>query len=172
MSESRKNAPTVAENNGRNFKIESPVFRDGSEIPENFTCHGDNHSPPLKWTNVPASAREFALICEDPDAPRNPPFIHWVVYNIKNDVFELPEGISTEDLQTDKFSQGVNSEGNTGYMGPRPPPNTGTHRYYFRLFALDQKMNLPPNLDKDQLEDALTGHIIGEAEIVGRHAHH
>src|SRR5437016_766070 len=120
------------------FKLESPAFKNSAEIPEDYTCHGKNISPPLKWSHVPEHAKELALICEDPDAPEKAPFIHWVAYHIPANFTELKEGVGHADKE---FAQGKNSAGEITYMGPKPPENTGVHRYYFRLFAVDDTLD-------------------------------
>lgn len=154
------------------FHMESPVFRSGGNIPEDFTGHGKDISPPLKWGNVPPGTQELALICEDPDAPRNPPWVHWVIYNMPANRVELPAGISNEPLDELDFEQGENSAGEIGYSGPLPPPETGIHHYYFRLYALNEKLKLPPGLSKYEVMNAIEDHIIGEATVVGTHQHH
>lgn len=152
------------------FYLESDAFKNGEQIPEDYTMHGKNLSPPLRWDNVPKSTKELALICEDPDAPKNPPFIHWVLYKIPVSQKELKEGIGSEGNLAAKV--GKNSTEKTTYMGPEPPPGSGIHRYYFRLFALDQKLDLQDGLTKDELFDAIRNHIISEAEIMGKHSYH
>ncbi len=154
------------------MKLTSPAFEPGQPIPKRYTGEGADVSPPLEWSNVPEGTQEFALICDDPDAPTPEPWVHWVIYKIPADVTKLPEGIA----KTPKLSvppgalQGKNSwpSGQTiGYRGPMPPPGHGRHRYYFRLYALDKKLDLQPGLTKKQLLEAMKGHILGEGELMG-----
>ncbi len=152
------------------FKIESPAFADAAKIPEDYTAHGKNISPPLKWANVPAHAKELALICEDPDAQKNPPFIHWVAYHIPAVLPELKENAGQSGDA--EFAQGKNSAGEIAYTGPKPPPKTGSHRYYFRLFALDEILDIQQGASVEELMEAMRGHVIGEAEVMGKHEYH
>ena len=154
---------------GNKFLLVSPGFKNGHDIPEQYTAHGKNVSPPLEWYDAPSDAQEFALIMEDPDAPKNPPYIHWVAYHISPDQTELKENVASNG---GAVVMGTNSDGMAVYTGPNPPEKTGVHRYYFRLFALDAKLDVQPGATADQLMEAMRGHVIGEAEIVGRHQYH
>src|SRR4051812_2686926 len=118
------------------FKIESPVFRNFTTIPEDYTAHGRNESPPLHWSGVPPETVELVLICEDPDAPGSEPFVHWVIYNIQANRTKLPGKVREGDSETVEFTQRENSFHPLSYGGPKPPPGK-THHYHFRLFALD-----------------------------------
>lgn len=154
------------------MKLTSPAFEPGQPIPKQYTGEGADVSPPLEWSNVPEGTQEFALICDDPDAPTAEPWVHWVIYKIPADVTKLPEGIAkTPRLSVPPGAlQGKNSwpGGQTiGYRGPMPPPGHGRHRYYFRLYALDKKLDLEPGLTKKQLLEAMKGHILGEGELMG-----
>lgn len=153
------------------FKLESPVFKNRSTIPEEYTGHGRDISPPLHWSGVPDEARELVLICDDPDAPGTEPFTHWVVYNILPTRNKLPAGVPKEGSDGVEYSQGENSYHEIGYRGPNPPPGK-THHYHFRLYALDMNLNLPPGLSKEEVLSAMQGHIIGEAEYIGLHDFH
>jgi Raf kinase inhibitor-like YbhB/YbcL family protein len=152
------------------FMMESSAFKYGADIPEDYTCHGKNVSPPLKWSHAPAHAEEFVLICEDPDAPREEPYVHWIAYHIPVTMTELPEGAG--DPVNRELQQGKNSEGKLGYTGPCPPANTGKHRYYFRLIALDSSIVLGDSATYEELVYAMLGRIIGEAECMGKHEFH
>jgi len=152
------------------FNIESPAFKNTADIPEDYTCHGRNISPPLRWNHVPKHAQELALICEDPDVPQNPPFIHWVVYHIPSKQTEFKENVA-EKLNKD-LAHGKNSAGNETYTGPNPPEDTGIHRYYFRLFSLDSSLDLKAGATADELMEAMRGHIIGETGVMGKHQYH
>ncbi len=148
--------------------IVSTAFENGGLIPERYTCKGENISPPLRWTGVPPEARSLVLICDDPDAPGGT-FNHWVIYNIPPSVTELPEGVPplpTLPALGDSL-QGFNSFGKIGYGGPCPPPGPA-HRYFFRLYALDKTLDLPPKARKDEVLKAMEGHILAVAETMGR----
>lgn len=155
------------------MELTSTVFENDQPIPKRHSKEGENISPPLAWNGVPLGARELVLLCEDPDAPKRPnqdhPFIHWVAYHIPHDTVSLPEGITT--VEPTKLPpgavQGMNSSGEEGYMGPMPPVGHGTHRYFFKLFAVDVKLQLPPRLTWRKVEDAMQGHILETAELLG-----
>lgn len=152
--------------------IESPAFACGDRIPSQYTGEGLDLSPPLRWHGAPQVTREFALICDDPDAPCTEPWVHWVIYNLPADIESLPEGIPRDDeLQLPvPAKQGRNSwpDGeNVGYLGPMPPCSHGLHHYHFRLYALDTPLNLAPGLDKARLLEAISEHVVATAEITG-----
>jgi Raf kinase inhibitor-like YbhB/YbcL family protein len=144
-----------------NLQIISPAFGSLKNIPKHFTTSEDNISPPLNWINAPENTKEFALICYDPDAPVTYGFTHWVVYGIPPEINGIKEG------EGKTFIDGVNSSGVTGYSGPSPPKGHGPHHYYFWLFALDQVLNLDQGLTREELLDAIDGHIIDQARYVG-----
>ena len=148
------------------MKIESPSFPDGGPIPRAFTCDGRDVSPPLSWTGLPAGAQTLALICDDPDAPGKT-WVHWVLYDLPVSVGELPEGVPP---QGEAFGgrQGTNDFRKLGYGGPCPP--SGTHRYFFKLYALDSPLRLPAGATKAQLERAMEGQILAQASLMGRYA--
>jgi Raf kinase inhibitor-like YbhB/YbcL family protein len=158
--------------------LTSTAFKQGESIPKRHTGEGGDVSPQLAWSGLPAGVKELALICDDPDAPsRKKPFpkpwVHWVLYNLPADLLELPEGLSRDvELETPAGAkQGLNSwpEGeNVGYLGPMPPNGSGPHRYYFKLYALDTKIDLAPEqATKEALLAAMKGHILAEAELMG-----
>ena len=154
------------------FKLSSSAFKAGAAIPRKFTGEGDDVSPPLAWDGVPDGTKEFALICDDPDAPTSEPWVHWVIYGIAADVRALPEGIKNETQLTKPIAarQGKNSwdSGVTiGYRGPMPPPGHGTHHYHFQLHALDRPLDLAPAATKKQVLAAMQVHVLGEAELIG-----
>ncbi len=145
--------------------LSSPAFQHEQPIPVDFTCEGKDVSPPLEWRNVPGKTRSLALIVEDPDAPDpeapERTYAHWLVFNLPPDVLELPQGVKELPEGT---QLGVNDFGDVGYGGPCPP--IGRHRYYFRLYALDERLQLEqPN--RDELLAALKGHVIDEGELIG-----
>ena len=149
--------------------IRSNAFTDGRAIPRRYSEDGEDLSPPLTWSDPPEGTRELALIVEDPDAPRAEPWVHWVLYKIPADVRTLAEGIPPSPTLNDPLGamQGQNSWGTDGYRGPAPPPGHGTHHYHFRLFALDVPLHAVQGLDKKGLLDAMQGHILTQAELVG-----
>ncbi|MBI2790701.1 MAG: YbhB/YbcL family Raf kinase inhibitor-like protein [Gammaproteobacteria bacterium] len=150
------------------MKISSNAFEDGGEIPSLYTCEGKNISPKLIWKGIPSAAKSLVLIVEDPDAPdpKAPKMVwlHWVLYNIDPNTTGLPENVAIRDLPRGT-QRGLTSWKNENYGGPCPP--IGRHRYFHRLYALDIVIN---NLEKptaDQLREAMEGHIIEEAVLMG-----
>jgi len=148
------------------MRISSSAFKEGQMISSKYTCDGQDISPPLEWGDAPGGTKSFALICDDPDAPRGI-WVHWVVYNIPPDVNNLGENIRAERELANGIRQGSNDWPRIGYGGPCPP--SGTHRYYFKLYALDAVLNLNPGATKEQLLKAMTGHILEEAHIMGKY---
>jgi Raf kinase inhibitor-like YbhB/YbcL family protein len=146
------------------MKLSSPVFESGEAIPDRYARKNGNVSPPLVWSGAPSQARGLALIVDDPDAPKGT-FVHWLVYHIPPDVKSLDEGLDSHDELPGGLRQGKNGFGGLGYGGPQPP--SGTHHYRFHLFALDRDVDLPPGRSRQELESAMRGHIIEEAELVG-----
>ncbi|OUL18477.1 YbhB/YbcL family Raf kinase inhibitor-like protein [Nostoc sp. 106C] len=151
------------------MEIRSSAFFIGNTIPFKYTCDGDDISPPIYWEDPPQGTQSFALILDDPDAPKQT-FTHWVVYNIPADNRELPEGITQEPKLKNGGVQGKNSFGKLGFGGPCPPPKHGAHRYFFKIFALDQSLDLPPGATKEELLQAMEGHVLDKAEVMGRYA--
>jgi hypothetical protein len=146
------------------MQLLSDAFESAGTIPRRHTCDGENLSPPLRWRDVPRTARSLALVVEDPDAPTGH-FTHWLVYNLPVDFPGLPEGVSSAQSIPAGGVQGTNSFGQIGYGGPCPP--RGTHRYNFRLFALDGPVDLPPGATRDELLDAIDPHILDSTELLG-----
>ncbi len=153
------------------MKLQSSAFTQGSPIPKKYTGEGSDVSVPLTWSGVPEGTAELALICDDPDAPRPQPWVHWVIYKIPAATTGLPEALPRQKrLATPSGAlQGVNSwnTDNIGYRGPMPPPGHGVHHYHFRLYALDAALPVEPGLSKDELLAVMTGHIIAQAELTG-----
>lgn len=141
------------------MKLSSPSFADNAEMPEVFTCRGDGRNPSLRMTEVPGDAVSLALIVDDPDAAGGD-FVHWIAWDIKRDA-----GLIDEGLPPAGAIEGQNSIGQVGYIAPCPP--SGTHHYYFKLYALDKNLELDETTTKDELMQAMTGHIIDEAQLVG-----
>ena len=147
--------------------ITSAAFSEGQTIPKKFTCDGPDLSPPLSWKDVPAGTQAFALISDDPDAPVGT-WVHWVIYNLAGSTHGLPEGLEKQDQLSNGVLQGRNDFRRIGYGGPCPPPGK-PHRYFFKLYALDAKLSLKPGATKAELEQEMKGHILGQAELVGRY---
>jgi Raf kinase inhibitor-like YbhB/YbcL family protein len=146
------------------IKVKSTVFGEGNPIPKRYTCDDLNVSPPLEMSGVPESAKSLAVICEDPDAPSGV-WTHWVIFNIPPESKTLPEGVEMHELFEDGSKQGLNDSGRVGYSGPCPPG--GTHRYYFRVYALDSKLDLPPRISKQELLNAMEGHVLDKGQLMG-----
>ncbi len=146
------------------MKLFSPAFQDKSPIPDKYTCDGRDISIPLNWQDIPAEAQTLALIMDDPDAPGGT-WVHWVIYNIPANCPGLPEGQAGIQILPDGSLQGLNSWKRIGYGGPCPPG--GTHRYFFKLYALHQMPPPAPGLTKMELLESLQGHIIEQVEIYG-----
>lgn len=141
------------------FQLRSSTFADGGILPTRSTVDGDGTPPPLAWELEPQPA-SFALVCEDPDAPRATPFVHWIVYGI-------PGHVQSLDSNLNDFCQGLNDRRQVGFAPAAPPPSDGLHRYVFQLFALDTELSLPAGRDYERLLAALVGHVIGWAELTG-----
>jgi Raf kinase inhibitor-like YbhB/YbcL family protein len=146
------------------MRISSPAFEEGGTIPDEYSKEGGNKQPPLIFEDVPATARSLALIVDDPDAPQGT-FTHWLAFNIPTSVRQILEGGTAVQME-----QGRNDYGQTGYGGPKPP--SGEHRYFFKLFALDDKLSVSRGASRLELEEAMIGHVIAEAEYVGRFTAH
>nr|WP_237710108.1 YbhB/YbcL family Raf kinase inhibitor-like protein [Pyrococcus sp. ST04] len=145
----------------------SSVFEENGIIPKKYTCEGADINPPLRIENIPENAKTLAIIVEDPDAPGGT-FIHWVAWNIPVTT-EIPEGIPKEAVVEKPIHmiQGINDFGRVGYNGPCPPRSHGVHHYHFKIYALDTELSLKPGSTKKELEKAMKGHILAEAELVG-----
>lgn len=153
------------------IRVTSTAFTEGQPIPKKYTGEGQDVSPPLAWSNLPAGTKELLLICDDPDAPTDEPWVHWLIYKIPADLTGLPEGIPRDArLKSPKGAlQGKNSwpKDNIGYRGPMPPPGHGTHHYYFKLYALEGHLPVEPGLDKKTLLREIQGHVLGEGQLIG-----
>jgi Raf kinase inhibitor-like YbhB/YbcL family protein len=148
------------------IRVTSPAFQEGQTIPLQYTCDGDSISPPLNWEAVPEGTQSIALILDDPDAPGGT-FVHWVLYDLPADLEGLPENLPAGKGLPIGGEEGVNSTKKTGYAGPCPP--RGTHRYFFKVYALDTKLNLPAGETKERLLEAMEGHILGQGQLMGRY---
>ena len=151
------------------IKVTSDDFADDAPIPSKFTADGQDISPTLHWGELPPGTKELALIVDDPDAPREQPFVHWVMYKIPADAEGLPEGLPKQAQVKSPAGavQGKNSFGKIGYGGPAPPKGHGTHHYQFHLYALDKPVQPKGGMDKESLIAAMSGHILDEGDLVG-----
>jgi len=147
------------------LEIKSSAFSDGENIPAKYTCSSTDVSPQLEWSDVPKGTKSFVLICDDPDAPSGD-WVHWVIYNIPADQTSLEENVSKLSRLADDIFQGKNDFGNAGYGGPCPPPGR-PHRYFFKIYALDTVLSLKERIEKKDLLEAMEGHILAEAKIMG-----
>lgn len=144
------------------LKVRSSAFGPAEQMSKKYAGDGENLSPPLEWSGAPAGTKEFALVCHDPDAPMPRGFTHWVLYGIPSSVTKLPEG-----TKPDAFTGGVNGTKAPGYTGPYPPNGHGTHHYFFWVYALADELKLKPGLDREHLIDAISGHVLEQARLVG-----
>ncbi|NQT19930.1 MAG: YbhB/YbcL family Raf kinase inhibitor-like protein [Planctomycetes bacterium] len=147
--------------------VSSPGFEQGGAIPREHTADGSNVSPALQWTDVPYGTRSIALVCVDPDAPGGS-FVHWVIFNIDASTTQLPRGIPASAKLADGALQGRNGFGKIGYGGPAPPKGP-SHRYFFKVYALDTMLDLGPGCSHHQLMQAIAGHIHAEGELMGKY---
>lgn len=151
------------------LSVHSPSFAEGASIPARHSCDGADVSPPLSWQGVPSGTRSLAVICHDPDAPGGD-WVHWVAWNIPASRHELAEHVPQKDRLADGTCQGRNDFRKVGYNGPCPPK--GTHRYYYRVYALDVTLDLAPGkATRDQLVKAMGGHVLAEGALMGRFSH-
>jgi Raf kinase inhibitor-like YbhB/YbcL family protein len=147
------------------LEVSSTAFQQGMSIPKQFTGDGSDQSPPLRWTDPPSDTKSFALICDDPDAPRGT-WVHWVLFNLPFDIRELAGAVPTTSGIDNGASQGKNDFGNIGYNGPAPPKGK-VHRYFFKLYALSEPVDLSPGATKTELEVAMRGRILAEGQLMG-----
>lgn len=149
--------------------LKSNSFYHDEKIPKRYTGEGRDVSPEFGWENPPPGTVEYALVCEDPDAPRSEPWVHWVVYNIPASARYLPESLPKEESVAIPavIHQGVNSWDELGYRGPLPPPGHGLHHYNFKLYALDKSIPFRPGITKADLEESIAKHVLEEASYVG-----
>lgn len=147
------------------MKLSSPSFAHGGKIPTLYTCEGADLSPPLKIEEVPKEAKSLVLIVDDPDVPefvrKDRMWVHWVVYDLSPETTEIPEN------QVPPGTLGIGTGGEAKYQGPCPPDRE--HRYFFKLYALDQELSLPPGKRKEEVEKAMQGHVIAEAVLIGKY---
>lgn len=147
------------------FSVKSSAFAEGATIPKKYTCDGPDVSPALEWSGAPTGTKALALVADDPDAPVGT-WTHWIAWNIPPD-HSLPEGVQKTETLAD-IHQGKNDFRRVGYGGPCPPPGK-PHRYFFKLYALDTKLDLKPGSSRSQLETAMRGHVLGRAEVMAKY---
>ncbi len=156
--------PTTNHNNAESkIKLTSPAFKDGEAIPRQYTCDGVNISPSLEWTTTPG-AKTLAIVCDDPDAPAGT-WTHWLVYNLPGTTMGLIDNMPAQEKVGGGGMQGTNDFGKIGYGGPCPPK--GTHRYFFKVYALDSELPLKPAATKDQLMKVMEGHVLAQGQLAG-----
>ncbi len=150
------------------IKVTSTAFEESGMIPAKYTCDGEDISPPLKLESVPEGTRSIALIADDPDAPMGT-FVHWVLFNLPADTRELAENMPKKERLENGAIQGETDFGKKkeGYGGPCPP--SGTHRYYFKVYALDAMLDLGPDAKKKDVEKAMEGHILAQGQLMGQY---
>jgi Raf kinase inhibitor-like YbhB/YbcL family protein len=141
------------------MQLTSPAFNNNEVIPPKYTCDAEETIPPLEWKGVPGDAKSLALIVDDPDAPTGL-WVHWLLWDISPTETKILEGQIPQDAV-----QGTNSNGKAAYQGPCPPDRE--HRYFFKLYALDIELDLPTSTDKEELEEAMVGHVLDHAELIG-----
>lgn len=152
------------------MKLSSPNFTNGAQLPQQYTCDGKNINPAFSWEDAPKNTQSFALLVEDPDAPsaQNPrpegPWVHWIVFNIPATIKKLEENVSVSKLGA---IQGMTDSKKAAFHGACPPKDSGPHRYFFKLFALDTKLDLKTGATKQQLLNAMQGHVLTTAELMG-----
>lgn len=152
-----------------NITVSSSAFKVNESIPRRHTEDGENLSPPLAWSGLPAGTKELVLIVDDPDAPTPEPWVHWVLHKVSASVSNLPEGVDarTKTGTPAGALHGKNSWGTVGYRGPAPPKGHGVHHYHFKLYALDTELHFSTGAEKKQVVQAIKGHILAEGELVG-----
>lgn len=149
------------------LKLSSTSFEADSDIPAKYSCDETNVSPALAWTEPPAGTLSFALIMDDPDVPAKT-VVHWLIYDIPASTRSLPEGVPTKKKLADGSSQGQNIRKKVGYTGPCPEKGGPAHHYFFKLYALDSRTRLKPDAKKEELDAAMKGHILAQAQVIGR----
>ena len=158
-------ATCLAKDSPGKLELMTTAFHVGGTIPAQFTCSGENESPFLSWTQPPSGTKSFVLIVDDPDAPGGT-WVHWVVYNLPGAARQLPEHVPAGQMVAGGGEQGSNDFPKNGYGGPCPPPGK-RHHYYFRLYALDTTLPLPAAVHRQEVDLAMKGHILAQAELMG-----
>ena len=148
------------------LEVTSEAFKEGELIPKKYTCDGPDVSPPLTWKRPPEGTVSLVLICDDPDAPMGT-WVHWVLYGISPEILKLPEAVPAKEEVLGGAKQGTNDFRRIGYGGPCPPG--GTHRYYFKLYAVGKKSDLGAGSTKEEVLSAIEEHILAEGQLMGRY---
>ncbi len=161
---SQSPTPAAAKETKLEIKVTSAAFKEGQSIPRQYTCDGVNVSPPLEWTGAPKTAKSIAIIADDPDAPSGT-WVHWVVYDLPAANIGMVENLPADEQLKAGGSQGTNDFGKIGYGGPCPP--SGTHRYFFKVYALDNFLSLKVASTKAQVEKAMEGHVVAQGQLMG-----
>lgn len=164
---SQSPTPATPRETQAEIKVTSAVFKEGQPIPRQYTCDGVNVSPPLEWTGVPKTAKTIAIIADDPDAPSGT-WVHWVVYDLPAQNIGLVENLPPDEQLKAGGFQGTNDFRKIGYGGPCPP--TGTHRYFFKVYALDNFLSLKVAATKTLVEKAMEGHIVAQGQLMGTYS--
>jgi Raf kinase inhibitor-like YbhB/YbcL family protein len=162
----RSGGDTQPEEVAMKIELKSTAFAEGADIPPLYTDDGKDISPSLQWAEPPPQTKSFALICDDPDAPRGT-WVHWVLFNLPADQRRLEEAMPAKETLTGGAKQGKNDFGKIGYGGPAPPAGK-PHRYFFKLYVLDTMLDLAPGATKEQVLAAMKGHILAEGQLMGR----
>lgn len=149
------------------FQIKSAAFKPQGAIPAKYTCDSIDISPPLSWDDPPGGTQSFVLIVDDPDAPLGT-WVHWVLYDLPHNLSEVHEGVSKKDTLETGAKQGKNDFRRIGYGGPCPPPGS-PHRYFFKLYALNAKLNLKPGLTKQEVEKSMQGKVLAQTQLIGKY---
>lgn len=149
------------------IQLTSPAFQSGSEIPQECTCEGRDVSPPLVWKEIPKKSQSLVLIMDDPDVPAGT-WVHWVIFNLPPTIHSLPKGMPALKQLANGEMHGMNSFGRYGYRGPCPP--SGSHRYFFKLYALDIPLQERERMTKEEVEKAMEGHVLAKGELMGTYA--
>lgn len=150
--------------------VSSPAFAEGHPIPIEHSEDGVDLSPEISWSSPPKGTAAFVLIVDDPDAPVEEPWVHWIIANIPATALVLPAGFHEDTLPADApegLVQGLNTWGTVGYRGPAPPPGHGKHHYHFKLYAIDEPLAIPRGIGKHELLELLSGHVLARGELVG-----
>ncbi len=151
---------SLINNQSKNMIISSSIFQNNGEIPKKYTCEGEGINPPLEFSGIPSEAKSLVLIMDDPDAPMSDGFVHWVVFNMNPTI----SGIA-ENMKPESGTEGTGSSGKQGYVSPCPP--SGTHHYHFKLYALNDALDLNSSVGRNEIEKAMEGKIVGQAELIG-----
>ena len=159
--------PLAEEPADMSFELKSSAFLQDDPIPATYSCDGENISPPLAWTDPPHGTRRFVMILDDPDAPAGT-WVHWVLFNLPADARSLPEAVAPDPMLSDGTIHGSNSWNSIGYGGPCPP--SGEHRYFFKLYALDSILDLEAGANKEQVLEAMEGHVLAQTELMGTYS--